>query len=72
MVLGGAPYQTARGGVSIRRLTDDRARHGGDKTYGKGADPPRRAVRAYLPRGLSCIIRVTWCAVQNCTGKDRG
>ena len=26
------------GGVSIRRLTDDRIRHGGDNSYGKDAD----------------------------------
>jgi hypothetical protein len=33
-----SPCGTVPGGASILRLTDDRARHGGDDSYGKDAD----------------------------------
>ena len=48
----GAPYRMVRGGVSIRRLTDDRVPLNGDKEKTQSAESQVRAACLLLPGSL--------------------
>jgi hypothetical protein len=53
------------GGVSIRRLTDDRIRHGGDDGYGKDADRKTGGPRYLLLARVAALKPTGWERVKN-------